>query len=32
MCKAKEKHVKKSHNYIMILDKIYLEFDKIICK
>jgi len=30
MCKAKEKYTKKRHNYIMILDKNYNEFDTFI--
>jgi hypothetical protein len=32
ICKAKEEYTKKSYNYIMILDKNYNEFDKIINK
>lgn len=32
MCKAKEEYTKKLHNYIMILDKDYAEFDKFISK
>lgn len=30
ICKAKEKYSKKKYNYLMILDKNYLDFDKII--
>ena len=30
-CDAKEEYTKKLHNYIMILDKNYDDFEKIIC-
>jgi len=31
ICKVKEEYTKKLHNYIMILDKNYDDFEKIIC-
>jgi len=32
MCKAKEEYTKKYHNYIMISDKNYIEFEEFINK